>query len=51
MHCQSEIRYQWRSSVQKSGGGGGTNFFQEKWKAKKKEGHNGVKAQAIEYCW
>ena len=27
---------QWRSSAPKSGGMGGTNFFPEKWKAKKK---------------
>ena len=34
---------QWRSSA--PSGGGGTNFFPKKLKAKKKKSHSGVKAQ------
>ena len=42
-HVDTKQSVQWSSSAPKSGGGG-TNFFPEKWKAKKKKGHSGVKA-------
>ena len=41
--CHIHIHVQWRSSAPKSGG---TNFFSQKVKSKKKKkGHSGVKAQ------